>query len=77
MWFIIAFAVHELNSPSTGHFAWTLRVVRNIVMSLSVCLSVCLSARITRKLHDRSSRKFSYTLPVAMTPTYSDGVAIC
>jgi len=52
----------------------------SIAMSMSVCLSVCLlySAHIslTRKPHGRSSPNF-YTLPVAVSRSSSDGVAIC
>jgi len=46
------------------------------VTSMPVCRSVCLSARVTRKLHNRSSPNFVCMLPGAVDRSSSDGVAI-
>ena len=42
-----------------------------------VCLSVCLSAHITQKLRNWTSPNFLCTLPVAVTQSSSDSIAIC
>jgi len=43
----------------------------------SACLYVCLSTRISQRPHVETSRKFLYTLPVAVARSTSDDNAIC